>query len=75
MSEPEFSLEDQLAALRKLIEQMQRGVSDFDEQVRLFQQGQAMIQQCRAYLDEADLQVQQLIDGQYQEMPPHDDPA
>jgi exodeoxyribonuclease VII small subunit len=71
MPEPtEFSLEDKLSALRKLVEQMQKGVSDFDQQVLLFRQGQALVEECRAYLDDAELQVQQLIDGSYQDMPP-----
>ena len=66
---PEFSLEKTLAELRQLVEQMQKGVSDFDQQVLMFQQGQALIEQCRKYLDGAELQVEQLIEGKYKDFP------
>jgi len=66
----EFSLEQQLTHLRQLIERMQRGVGDFDQQLALFQEGQQTVQACRRYLDEAELQVKQLVNGEWQELPP-----
>jgi exodeoxyribonuclease VII small subunit len=65
----EFSLEKTLVELRQLVEQMQKGVNDFDQQVKLFEQGQTLIKDCRTYLDEAELQVEQLIEGNYQDFP------
>ncbi|GAB4409575.1 MAG: hypothetical protein OHK0039_13370 [Bacteroidia bacterium] len=61
--EENFSLETNIEELRRLVEQMQKGVSDFDKQVALFRRGMALIQQCRTYLDASELQVKQLIDG------------
>ncbi|MEM7659296.1 MAG: exodeoxyribonuclease VII small subunit [Bacteroidota bacterium] len=63
---PSFSLEDQLTELRTLVESMQKGMSNFDEQLALFQKGMKMIESCRDYLDQTEMQVQQLIDGKLQ---------
>ncbi len=64
MEEKEFSLEKNLTRLRALIEQMQKGVGDFDRQMTLFQEGQEIVEASRRYLDAAELKVQQLIDGE-----------
>ncbi|MDX2284000.1 MAG: exodeoxyribonuclease VII small subunit [Bacteroidia bacterium] len=60
----DFSLEEKLTELRRLVEKMQQGVSDFDRQVELFRQGMELIGQCRGYLDQAELRVQQLVNGE-----------
>ena len=61
-NEKSFSLEEKLEELRKILEQMQKGMSDFDEQMSLFRRGQELIGVCREYLQEAELQVDQLLD-------------
>ena len=58
-----FSLEQKLTELRTLVEKMNQGVSDFDKQVELFQQGTKLIEECREYLDQSEMKIQQLIDG------------
>lgn len=63
MGQEKFSLEDRLTEVRKIIDQMQKGISDFDQQVALFQAGSSMIKECREYLDTSELQIKQLIDG------------
>lgn len=63
MAQEKFSLEDKLTEIRKMVDQMQKGVSDFDQQVALYQAGAAMIKECREYLDSSELQIKQLIDG------------
>lgn len=63
MAEEKFSLEDKLSEIRVIIEKMQQGVSDFDQQVALFQNGSEMIKECRDYLDASELQIKQLIAG------------
>ncbi len=60
----EFSLEKQLTRLRSLLDQMQKGVGDFDQQMALFKEGQTIVQSARKYLDEAELQVKQLVEGE-----------
>ena len=58
-----FSLEDKLREIRSLLDNMQTGDLDFDENVKLFTRGTDLIEQCRKYLDEAELQVRQLVEG------------
>ena len=62
-----FSLEETLSQLRKLVDDMQKGVGDFDQQIALFQKGQTLIKASREYLDKSELQVQQLIGGELQD--------
>ena len=66
MAQPEapFSLEKSLEEVRQLIERMQKGVADFDEQLALFQRGNELIKASRAYLEEAELKVQELVEGE-----------
>jgi len=60
----EFSLEKSLAEIRSIVEKMQKGVSDFDQQMALFAKGNELIEQCQEYLDQAELKIKQLVDGQ-----------
>jgi exodeoxyribonuclease VII small subunit len=62
-SETPFSLEATLEEIRGLIEKMQKGVADFDEQLALFKRGNDLIGASRAYLEEAELKVQELVEG------------
>lgn len=64
MKEEKFSLEENLEALRVLVEKMQKGMSDFDQQVALFKEGSQLIKSCRDYLNGAELEIQQLINGE-----------
>ena len=66
-NEKEFSLEEKLAEIRKIVEQMQRGVEDFDKQVKLFKEGKAMIQQCQQYLDSSEMEIKKLVNGQLED--------
>ncbi len=58
-----FSLEEKLREIRNLLDNMQSGELDFDENVKLFTKGTTLIEACRKYLDEAELQVKQLVEG------------
>ncbi len=69
-SNDEYSLEEQLSRLRHLLEQMQKGVGDFDEQLTLFKEGQEIVKAARTYLDKAELQVQQLIEDEIRPFEP-----
>ncbi|WNJ20720.1 exodeoxyribonuclease VII small subunit [Pontibacter sp. G13] len=64
----EFSLEQSIEEIRTLINKMQQGVSDFDEQIRMFQAGTSKIEACRNFLDQAEIKVQQLVDGQLEDI-------
>jgi exodeoxyribonuclease VII small subunit len=63
-----FSLESTLAEIRGIVDQMQRGVEDFDKQVALFKQGRLLIQQCQQYLDQSELEIKKLVDGNLEEL-------
>jgi len=63
----EFSLENSLAEIRSIVEQMQSGVSDFDKQIELFKKGNKLIKACQNYLNEAELEVKQLIGNELQD--------
>ena len=58
-----FSLEENLEEIRQIVEKMQKGVSDFDNQLALFKKGTALIEKCRNYLNDSELKVEQLIQG------------
>ncbi|MEM6261836.1 MAG: exodeoxyribonuclease VII small subunit [Bacteroidota bacterium] len=57
----EFSLEEKLAEIRSLVDEMQKGVVDFDRHLHLFSRGRTLIKECREHLNEAELEVKQLI--------------
>jgi exodeoxyribonuclease VII small subunit len=59
----DFSLDQKLARIRAIVEEMQKGVIEFDKQVALFREGSTLIKECQAFLHHADLEVRQLIDG------------
>ena len=61
--EKEFSLEEAIAEIRKIVDQMQKGVADFDTQKQLFQRGSTLIKEAQQFLDKTELDIQQLIDG------------
>lgn len=61
--EETFSLEEKLKEIREILQKMQVGANDFDENIKLFTQGTALIATCRKYLDTAEVSVKQLING------------
>lgn len=60
---PDFSLEEELRAIRGILEKMQASQLDFDQNIKLFTEGTTRIQACRGYLDHAELLIKQLIEG------------
>jgi exodeoxyribonuclease VII small subunit len=59
----QFSLEDKLREIKEILQKMQLGGNDFDENIKLFTQGTALIAQCRGYLDTAEVSIKQLVEG------------
>lgn len=60
----EFSMEEELRAIRATLEKMQASQLDFDQNIKLFTEGTARIKACRSYLDRAELMIKQLIEGE-----------
>lgn len=71
-NEKEFSLEKKLEAIREILEQMQRGVSDFDKQTALFKSGKQLIHECRTYLEVSELEIKKLVDGKLEDFSPEE---
>jgi exodeoxyribonuclease VII small subunit len=65
--EKPFSLEENLAEIRRIMNQMQKGMDNFDEQVALFKKGKALIEDCQQYLDKAEMEIKKLVDGQLED--------
>lgn len=63
----DFLLEQKLRQIRKLLDEMQSGDLDFDQNVKLFTEGTNLIDACRKYLDDAEMRVKQLIERNGQE--------
>ncbi len=55
-----FSLETHLKRLRKIVEEMQSGKPDFDENIKLFQEGSVLIQEAKIFLDESEMLIRKL---------------
>ena len=69
METDSFSFEKNLEDIRALVEKLQKGTGTFDEQLTLMQEGLERIKQSHAYLDQAELKIEQLIKGNWEEFP------
>lgn len=63
----DFSLEKKLGEIRSIVEKMQQGTVDFDEQIALFKKGQELIKSCQHFLDKAEMDIKQLVDGELED--------
>ena len=68
MKEEAFSLEDSITELRSIIQKMQEGVDHFDEQIKMFERGTEIIKSSRDFLDASELKVQQLVNGELEDV-------
>ena len=55
------SLDTDIIRIRAIVEEMQKGISDFDKQVELFKEASALIKACQNYLNESEIEIKQLI--------------
>ncbi len=62
-----FSLDTKITRIRTIVEEMQKGVTDFDRQVSLFKEASELIKSCKEYLKNAETEVQVLINGEWQD--------
>ena len=61
MSNKNLSFEQQLQRLEQIVRTMERGDAPLDESLKLFQEGTALISNCTKLLDDAELQVNQIL--------------
>lgn len=55
------SLDSDIIRIRAIVEEMQKGISDFDKQVELFKEASALIKACQNYLNQSEIEIKQLI--------------
>lgn len=63
MSETSKTFEQQLSRLDEIVKQMEQGAVPLEQALSLFQEGTALVRSCTAMLDQAELQVVQLMKG------------
>ena len=56
------SFEEQLTALEKVVERLERGELSLDESVRLFEEGMKLSEACKVQLESAEGKIQVLVD-------------
>lgn len=63
--ENDCTFEQNMARLEQIVRAMERGDTTLDESVKLFQEGTDLVRICGKLLDEAQLQVKQILsDGE-----------
>ena len=63
MAEELLTFEQALQRLDDIVKQMERGNVSLDDSLRLFEEGSALVRQCRAQLDQAELKVVRWMKG------------
>jgi len=54
------SFEKSMARLEKIVESIEQGKIGLEDSIKQFEEGMALIRQCRSVLTEAELKIQQL---------------
>ena len=63
MNKEKVSFEASMQRLEQIVRSMERGEVELEESLKLFQEGTELIRGCGKLLDEAQLQVNQIIAG------------
>ncbi|MBO5837056.1 MAG: exodeoxyribonuclease VII small subunit [Oscillospiraceae bacterium] len=61
MSKENMTFEDNMRRLEEIVRAMDRGDVPLDESLKLFQEGTKLVESCGKLLDEAELQVKQIV--------------
>ena len=59
--EKELSFEEAFCRLEDILTELEQGGLDLEASLTLFEEGVGLVQQCETMLDEAELQVEQLL--------------
>jgi len=59
-----LSYEQAFSELETVVEDLEREEHTLEEALALYARGQALLQRCRQLLEEAELKVRQLVDGE-----------
>lgn len=63
MAQKKASFEENMERLEQIVRAMERGDVPLEESLKLFQEGTALVQACGKLLDDAELQVKQIVVG------------
>ena len=61
MSKKKMTFEESMARLEQIVRAMERGDVALEESLKLFQEGTELVKNCGKLLDEAQLQVNQIL--------------
>lgn len=61
MSKKKMTFEESMARLEQIVRAMERGDVALEESLKLFQEGTELVKSCGKLLDEAQLQVNQIL--------------
>ena len=61
MNQPNQTFEASMARLEQIVRAMERGDVALEESLKLFQEGTELVRNCQKLLDEAQLQVKQIM--------------
>ena len=64
MNQQNNTFESQLMRLEQIVRAMEKGDVPLDEALKLFQEGTELVRSCGKLLDEAELQVKQVLAGE-----------
>ena len=64
-----LSYEQAFAELESIVETLEREEHALEEALALYARGQALLQRCRRLLEEAEMKVQQLVNGEVEPFP------
>ena len=76
MNRENLTFEQSMQRLEQIVRAMERGDVALEESLKLFQEGTELVRSCHKLLDEAQLQVKQIMtaaDGSPVEVPFHED--
>ncbi len=68
-----LTYEQAFAELEAVVEALERGEHPLEDALTLYARGQALLQRCRGLLEEAELKVQQLVNGETEPFPVDED--
>ncbi|MDO5399803.1 MAG: exodeoxyribonuclease VII small subunit [Eubacteriales bacterium] len=77
MNQPNQTFEGAMARLEQIVRAMERGDVALEESLKLFQEGTELVRSCQKLLDEAQMQVNQImtapdgspVEGAFQDEP------
>lgn len=61
MNQPNKTFEQSMTRLEQIVRAMERGDVALEESLKLFQEGTELVRSCQKLLDEAQLQVKQIM--------------